>query len=290
MEQAPTHAPTHASTPNPTPPPAVAAAHAIVSQPRGPRPLPGGEALPPEDYRRLFGVIEAVDRAPDLPAFREGLLLALIEWFGYTTLAVLHGPGIAEALREGRGIKSGYSQGFLDEYAERWIADDPFMAPAAHRLLAERGVVTLRDLHPERDPAQRAYVEGFLTPHGIADKVGMIIDAGAEGVVYVGAVVRGALAVPARDLAVMRALGRHLAPYAAAQLARDRAAAAACEQLGLTAREREVAELAAQGLTNRQIARRLFVGVDTVKKHLTRALAKTHTTSRTHLAARWGAL
>jgi DNA-binding CsgD family transcriptional regulator len=268
---------------------AVAAAHAIVSEPRGPRPLPGGEALPPEDYRRLFGVIEAVDRAPDLPAFRESLLRALEEWFGYTTLAVLHGPGIAEALWEGRGIKSGYSRDFLDAYAERWISDDPFMAPAAHRLLAERGVVTLRGLHPERVPAQRAFVEDFLVPHGISDKAGMVIDGGAEGVVFVGAVIRGALAVPARDLAVMRVLSRHLAPHAAAQLARDRAAATACAGLGLTAREREVAGLVAQGLTNQQIARRLFVGVDTVKKHLTRALAKTRATSRTQLAARWRA-
>ncbi|MEO3751194.1 helix-turn-helix transcriptional regulator [Streptomyces sp. B6B3] len=269
------------------PSPAVAAAHAIVSEPRGPRRLPGGEPLPPEDYRRLFGVLEAVDRAPDLPAFRESLLRALEEWFGYSTIAVLHGPTVAAALWEGHGIKSGYAQEFLDEYAERWIAHDPFMTPEAHRLLAERGCVTLRELHPERVPAQREYVERFLRPHGISDKGSMIIDGGAEGVVYVGAVIRGARTVPARDVAVLRALSRHLAPHAAAQLARDRRTADACRDLGLTVREREVAELAAQGLTNQQIARRLFVGVDTVKKHLTRALAKTRSASRTQLAARW---
>ncbi len=43
----------------------------------------------------------------------------------------------------------------------------------------------------------------------------------------------------------------------------------------------------AQGLSNQQIAQRLFIGVGTVKKHLTQALTKTGTTSRTHLAARW---
>jgi DNA-binding CsgD family transcriptional regulator len=270
-------------------PRAVAAAHAIVSDPRAPRPLPGGEPLPPEDYRRLFGVIEAVDRAPDLPAFRESLLRALGEWFGYTTIAVLHGPNIAEALTEGRGIKSGYSREFLDEYAERWIAADPFMMPEAHRLLAERVVVTLRELRPHFGPAQREFIRGFYGPNGIGDKAGVIIDAGAEGVVYLGAVVRGTRAVPTRDVAVLRALGRLLAPLTADQLARDRAAATACLDLGLTAREREVAGLVAQGMTNQQIARRLFVGVDTVKKHLSRALAKSHSTSRTQLAARWHA-
>ncbi|RKN12007.1 helix-turn-helix transcriptional regulator [Streptomyces radicis] len=290
----------------------MAAAHAVVSHPGGPRRLPDDEPLPAEDYRRLFGVHEAVDRAADLPAFRERLLRALEEWFGYSTISVLHGPTIGDALLGGRGIKSGYSQDFLDAYARRWITSDPFMTAEAHRLLAERGVVTLRDLRPERVPEQREFVERFLRPNGIHDKVGIVIDAGAEGTFYVGVVVRGTGAwgggtsqaagawgggtsqaarawgtVGARDIAVMRALARQLAPLATVLLARDRAAAAACRGLGLTPREREVAGLVAQGLSNQQIARRMFIGVGTVKKHLTRALTKTGTTSRTHLAARW---
>ncbi|MDT0345183.1 helix-turn-helix transcriptional regulator [Streptomyces litchfieldiae] len=264
-----------------------AAAHAVVSVPGTPRRLPDGEPLPPEDYRRLFGVFEAVDRAPDLAAFRERLLRALEEWFGYSTIAVLHGPTVGDALLDGRGIKSGYSRAFLDEYARRWIGADPFMTGHAHRLLAERGVVTLRELRPESVPEQREYVELFLRPNGIHDKVSMIIDAGAEGCFYVGVVVRGAQVVGARDVAVMRALRRQLAPTAEAVLAADRATAAACRDLGLTAREREVAALAAQGMTNQQIAGRLFIGVGTVKKHLTRALAKTGAASRTQLAVRW---
>jgi DNA-binding CsgD family transcriptional regulator len=266
-----------------------AAADAVVSFPGAPRRLPGGEPLPPEDYRRLIGVLEAVDLAPDLPTFRQRLLRALEEWFGYSTIAVLHGPTIGEALWGGEGVKTGYSQEFLDTYARRWIAADPFMTEHAHRLLAERGVVTLRDLRPEEVPGQREYLRLFLEPHGIHDKVGMIIDAGGEGVVYVGAVVHGARRVGARDVAVMRALRRHLAATARMVLARDRAAAAAFRDLGLTAREREVACLAAEGLTNQQIAGLLFVGVGTVKKHLTRALAKTGAASRTQLAARWRA-
>ncbi|WP_199827802.1 helix-turn-helix transcriptional regulator [Streptomyces specialis] len=263
------------------------AAHAFVSEPRRPRRLPGGEPLPPEDYRRLFGVIEAVDRAPDLPAFRERLLRALEEWFGYSTIAVLHGPTVTAALYDGRGVKTGYSREFLTEYAERWITADPYMSPHAHQLLAEHGVVTLRELHPELVPAQRVYVERFLKRHGIHDKVALLVDAGAEGVMYVGVVVRGAQRIPARDLAVMRALRRHLEPLVTRLLADDRAAASAAGDLGLTPREREVAGLAAQGLTNQQIAQRLFVGVGTVKKHLTRVLAKTGVTTRTQLALRW---
>ncbi|WP_258534598.1 helix-turn-helix transcriptional regulator [Streptomyces sp. PT12] len=214
---------------------------------------------------------------------------------------MLHGPTIGDALHGGRGIKSGYSQDFLDSYARRWITSDPFMTAEAHRLLAERGAVTLRDLHPERVPEQREFVERFLRPHGVHDKVGIMIDAGAEGAFYVGVVVRGPGArgegtsqpswnqgtVGARDIAVLRALARQLAPLVTMLLARDRAAAAACRDLGLTPREREVAGLVAQGLSNQRIAQRMFIGVGTVKRHLTQALTKTGTTSRTHLAARW---
>jgi DNA-binding NarL/FixJ family response regulator len=46
-----------------------------------------------------------------------------------------------------------------------------------------------------------------------------------------------------------------------------------------------VASLAAQGCTNRQIARRLFVTVSTVEQHLTRAYRKLQLNSRSDLPA-----
>lgn len=44
---------------------------------------------------------------------------------------------------------------------------------------------------------------------------------------------------------------------------------------GLTDRETEVVALIAEGLSNQQIARRLVVGVSTVKTHINHILAKT---------------
>jgi DNA-binding CsgD family transcriptional regulator len=52
----------------------------------------------------------------------------------------------------------------------------------------------------------------------------------------------------------------------------------------LTASERRVAELAADGLTNREIAQALFVTIRTVEGHLTRAFAKLDLRSRQGLA------
>jgi DNA-binding CsgD family transcriptional regulator len=52
----------------------------------------------------------------------------------------------------------------------------------------------------------------------------------------------------------------------------------------LTASERRVAEMAAEGLTNRQIAQSLFVSVGTVETHLSRVFSKLEVRSRTELS------
>jgi DNA-binding NarL/FixJ family response regulator len=56
----------------------------------------------------------------------------------------------------------------------------------------------------------------------------------------------------------------------------------------LTTREREVVELAAMGLSNKEIADRLVVGVRTVEGHLHRAYVKLGITSRAELVDRLG--
>ena len=53
----------------------------------------------------------------------------------------------------------------------------------------------------------------------------------------------------------------------------------------LSPREREVVELVARGLTNRQIASELSLAVKTVENHVGRILVKVDLQSRTQLAA-----
>ena len=54
---------------------------------------------------------------------------------------------------------------------------------------------------------------------------------------------------------------------------------------GLSAREREVAELVAQGCTNREIADRLYISEPTAANHVQRTLTKLGFTSRAQIAA-----
>ncbi|HEX5914747.1 MAG TPA: LuxR C-terminal-related transcriptional regulator, partial [Rubrobacter sp.] len=53
----------------------------------------------------------------------------------------------------------------------------------------------------------------------------------------------------------------------------------------LTAREREVAAMVAQGLSNRQIARELFLSERTIEAHVSKILRKLDLTSRTEIAS-----
>lgn len=56
-----------------------------------------------------------------------------------------------------------------------------------------------------------------------------------------------------------------------------------CVKFGLTRREAEVTQLAAAGSSNKDIADRLFIGVSTVKSHLSKAFAKLEVNSRSEL-------
>jgi DNA-binding NarL/FixJ family response regulator len=259
--------------------------NALTRPARMPRPLPGDELLTAGDHRRLIGVIEAVDRATDLPEFRACLVHALQDWFGFHGVAVLHGDTLAAAVNSECGVLDGYSAEFLDEYAVRWIGLDPFRDESFFPRILNVGVARLSDI-----AAGTEFMDVFLQRHQITDKAAMVIDGSPAGLIYVGMSVQDTPRVSERDLAVLRALRRHLAPFAVQQLTRHREHQIAMAAWRLTPREREVAELVAKGLTNRQIADRLFISVDTVKKHLTRVFTETGYARRAQLAARYGTI
>jgi NarL family two-component system response regulator LiaR len=72
-----------------------------------------------------------------------------------------------------------------------------------------------------------------------------------------------------------------LHPEAASSLARRFASNGRGKSVPLTPRQREILRLIAAGLENKQIARRLGIGVHTVKTHVSRVLTKLGASSRT---------
>jgi DNA-binding CsgD family transcriptional regulator len=64
-----------------------------------------------------------------------------------------------------------------------------------------------------------------------------------------------------------------------------RASASSPERTGLTRRERQIAELVARGMSNKEIAAALVIGTRTVESHVENILAKLGFTSRTQVAS-----
>jgi DNA-binding NarL/FixJ family response regulator len=119
-----------------------------------------------------------------------------------------------------------------------------------------------------------------LTSFSDSDRVLDALDAGAIGYLLKGA-------DPDELLQGIRAAARGespLAPSAASALLAARAGRRPAE--GLTPREREVLLMVAQGLPNKQIARRLEISERTVKGHLTHIFERIGVTDRTQ-AALW---
>ena len=171
--------------------------------------------LEPEDYRKLFGILDAVSTADGADFFR----------------------ALTEAL---------------------------------HRHLGWVDVVVA----PEEFPP-------VMLDQRLTRKLGGVIDAGESGRALVCLYATDENTIGERERDLMAYLSRHLRPwlreyFAAVRGNRDRGL--------LTDREEDVARLIAQGLSNLQIAQRLCINVDTVKKHLLRAMEKAQCANRTQLA------
>jgi DNA-binding NarL/FixJ family response regulator len=127
-------------------------------------------------------------------------------------------------------------------------------------------------------PATRVVI---LTTYESDDAILSAIEAGASGYLLKAApeaeLLAGVRAVAAGEVA--------LAPGVAALLVRRAAAPAPAAPL-LSGRELEVLRLVADGLSNRAIGERLFLGEATVKTHLLHAFAKLEVSDRTRAVTR----
>jgi len=188
--------------------------------------------------------------------------------------------GVRDMLNAVDGIAVVGEASMVAEALARVPASRPDVAVLDVRLPDGNGVELCRELRsrlPELAclmltsyPDERAMLDAFL--------------AGAAGFVIKD--------ITGLDLvAAVRTVGAGsslLDPQAAAVLfAQLRSAMPAVDPLaGLTDGERTTLDLIGEGLTNRQIAGRMFVAEKTVKNNVSHLLAKLHMTSRTQIAVR----
>lgn len=232
------------------------------------------------DYRGILAVLGVVQQARSTGEFQRLALEAIEEHLGYRRTTFFFGEPPVPGFKRFAGWTRGLKMVHLEEYLDRWTGDDPFVSGAATNRMRTQHVVELRELAADVHPNERRYVEAFLLRQG-SSQVSLWLDTGLPRHGYLSVFGKRATEFTSRDRAILLALRPHLA-YVLRAILLD--GAPAPSRSGLSPREAEVGSMVALGCSNREIARHLGIGEDTVKKHLLHAMAKLHVRNRTQLA------
>lgn len=252
--------------------------------------LRAGRGLPelePPDYARILRVVEECGSAGTFAGFREAVVESLRRRLGYRNVTFFTGDSLPAVFRDSSPVTVGRARRMESSYLDHFHLLDPFAllcrgrapvgpAPLSLEAVAGAGGTGVRR-HEE-------YFERFLFRHRIHAKVVLPIS-GVTGAAGIGLLAEESGAFGPLDLARLTALAPHLVNLFV--LHNHSAAPRSPGHSGLTRRQAEVAQMAALGASNQQIAAALHISVDTVKKHLTAAYAALGCTTRTQLAALW---
>ncbi|MGB9305660.1 MAG: response regulator transcription factor [Mycobacterium sp.] len=186
--------------------------------------------------------------------------------------------GLADLLASDPELEVIGAAGSVSEAMVRIPALKPDVAVLDVRLPDGNGIELCRDLLSELPDLRCLMLTSFTSDEAMLEA----ILAGASG--YVVKDIRGMeLAQAIKDVGAGKSLLDNRA--AAALMAKLRGAAEQNDPLsGLTERERTLLGLLSEGLTNRQIAARMFLAEKTVKNYVSRLLAKLGMERRTQAA------
>ncbi|MFF0144587.1 LuxR family two component transcriptional regulator [Amycolatopsis sulphurea] len=185
--------------------------------------------------------------------------------------------GLRDLLGDEADIEVVAEAGGVEEALAVAMHLEPDVAVVDVRLGDGDGITLCRELRSKSNPPACLMLTAFDDEEAM---VGAIM-AGASG--YLLKQVRGQDVVNAvREVAAGRSL---LDPVSTARVLDKLRHPPTDELSALTDRERDVLELIGQGLSNREIAERLFLAEKTVKNYVTSVLAKLGMQRRTQAAA-----
>ena len=185
--------------------------------------------------------------------------------------------GLRDLLGDEPDIEVVAEAGSVEEALAVAMHVEPEVAVVDVRLGDGDGITLCRELRSKPNPPACLMLTAFDDEEAM---VGAIM-AGAAG--YLLKQVRGQDVVNAvREVAAGRSL---LDPVSTARVLDKMRHPPTDELATLTERERDVLELIGQGLSNREIAERLFLAEKTVKNYVTSVLAKLGMQRRTQAAA-----
>jgi two-component system nitrate/nitrite response regulator NarL len=157
--------------------------------------------------------------------------------------------------------------------------DDPDVLVLDLRMPGTDGLTVLRELKKDRSTTRVVVLTAAVDQHDVLEAIRL----GAQGVVLKEMAPRLLLDAVRKVQAGGRWVETQLAGRAMEEMLNREAAVERLSSI-LTAREIEVARLAAEGLSNAQIAGRLFISEGTVKLHLHHVYGKLNVARRPDLA------
>lgn len=233
------------------------------------------------DYERVFAVLDRCSDVRTVPEFRTRIVGAMTEVYPVRVATCFVGDTYESQFADPDATIAGADawERKRSVYQQNWARYDVFSTPEARRRLEAGRVASLGDLH-ELPEESAAYVREYLDVRRMRSVNAMHLDLPGTARALVGLFDPNENALGREDFAALQLLARQLSV-----LTRSLVSAPPIDVLAtLTERQREVARLVADGLSNAAIARRLTLTEDTVKKYVSRILAATGCASRTQLA------
>jgi DNA-binding CsgD family transcriptional regulator len=246
-----------------------------------PRFVGRGETLSTSDYRGILRVLETCEGAGSLSELLEAAAASVCQELGFPSAALVLTTSMEEGPPRAHRIELFGESFSMDEYFERWVHLDTFHSPEAIASLRATGTAQISELAPRMEGSRRRYVEEYLVSkrHQNQTTVWLPTGRGADG--FLTPINNPDDPFNRRDRGVLLALRPHLSYLLRILLPGP--TTPACT--GLRAREAEIVDLIALGYSNRVIADTLGIAENTVKKHVSRALATTGCSNRTQLAS-----
>jgi DNA-binding CsgD family transcriptional regulator len=236
-------------------------------------------AVTADERRRVGAVVEEVARASSLVELLSATLPALDEHLGFAKSAFM--LALAEPPLPGRRAYAGVTHGsppyVLEEYFERWADCDALASEAARGSFRRTGRATIHDAYRFLDPPGRRFVDDFLRRTHTTAQLSHRLPIGWTDAYLT---LMSSEEHTARDVELVGLLLPELTELLRPHLPRGLDG-------DLSVREAQTAELVALGFSNREISEVLHVEEDTVKKHVSRAMAKVGVARRTALAVAW---
>lgn len=234
------------------------------------------------EYDHIFRVLEDCDSPTTLSAFREAVPEALARHLGLHHTTFFAGPSMATVWMDPSPTIVGMTRSMLGEYQNGWYKHDVFRSDAASKSLKARRIAATTDLGDLSEHGDR-YMREFLNRGGIVAGYALALDVALSHLGIVGVFLEEMPDARTRSSEVLgvlvgplNALSRGLKP--------EQPAGGPRRPWQLAPRHWEVAMLVAEGMSNREIAQRLSISDDTVKKYVSAVLEALRCSSRTQAA------